>query len=169
MCRDGFGFRSGAACEDSSNLASERFDKLGVRTLPSDGSTAASPEPLLLVVQALLLGSLKGSSFHKEALAFVTLARAAEANDYGRQGRVLSAAATERSIASGQIDQVVEVSANRGIAVALSPALRVSEWVKTEGPGPRRARQLRRLSLSRGRGIQAYFAHASRTATTSAA
>jgi hypothetical protein len=111
MCRDGFGFRRGAACEDGSNLASERFDILGVRTLPSDGSTAASPEPLLLVVQALLLSSLKGSSFHKEALAFVTLARAAEANDYGRQGRVLSAAATERSIASGQVDQVIEVSA----------------------------------------------------------
>jgi hypothetical protein len=111
MCRDGFGFRSRAACEHSSNRPRKRFDILGVRTLPSDCGTAASPEPLLIVAQALLLSSLKGSGFDKEALAFVTLARAAEANHYRRQGRVLSAAATERGIASGQVDQVIEVSA----------------------------------------------------------
>ena len=45
-------------------------------------------------------------------------------------------------------------------------ALRVSEWVKTVGPGPRRACQSRRSSWWRGRGIRAYFADASRAAAT---
>jgi hypothetical protein len=109
MGSDRLRFRRGAPWVGSSNLVREGLGILCVCTLASNGSTAASPEPLLLVVQALLLSLLKSSSLHKEALAFVTLACTAEAHDYRRQTRVLPTAATERSIARGQVDEMIKV------------------------------------------------------------
>ncbi len=71
-----------------------------------------APHPALLdVSRALGLGLLQCWFLYQHSLAFVALASLAKANHHGRKCAVLPSTSGQSSVASGQVNQMVEIGA----------------------------------------------------------
>jgi len=71
----------------------------------------ASDCPWASVLNAFVLGFLEGGFFDQDALAFIVAPSPAELDDHRGKRAVLLGASCERSITTGQIDEVIEIGA----------------------------------------------------------
>jgi len=71
----------------------------------------APGRPLAGVLNAFVFGLPKCGFFDQYALAFIMAPSPAESDDHRRKGTVLLGASCERSIATGQVDEVIEIGA----------------------------------------------------------
>jgi hypothetical protein len=106
-------FRGGTPWIDGPDCFAEGPHIALIRALAGKAGPFPRPRPLVLVAETLLLGPLERRQFDQEALTFIPLARAAEANHHRRERRVLPAPATERRIARREVHQVVEIRAGQ--------------------------------------------------------
>ncbi len=78
-----FSWASGILGKD---LIAKRMHIGGIRALTPHGGPLTRPRPLLVVVQALLLGQIDRSLLNQNPLALVPLSGSAEADDDRREG-----------------------------------------------------------------------------------
>ncbi len=97
---DGTLLPKGTTWIDLPNVACERPDILLVEFCSSLSRPLPGKHPCLGVREALLLSPRKGRFLDQHPLTFVTLPRAAEADDDGPEGRVLRRSPRERRIAA---------------------------------------------------------------------
>ena len=90
-------------------LSREPFDVLVVQLRLARGSTLALTLPRLTVLEALLFRLLERRGFDEKSLTLVALASAAPLQDDGPQLRVLFRTPSQRRVAPGEKDQMVEI------------------------------------------------------------
>jgi hypothetical protein len=79
--------------------------------LPPLGVTSLAGGAQIGIGETLFLGLFEGFGLHQHTLALVTAARPAEPYDDRPQAAMFGGAASQRGVATRQVDQVVEIGA----------------------------------------------------------